>query len=98
VIGVYFQPKGLTLAQFDEVDRRVDQKLEEAGQEAPEGAFHTSCFGEDGQLSVFQIWESPEAFEKFGNTLMPILAEVGVEAGQPTIVPVHRLEQTPVEA
>ena len=30
----------------------------------------------------------------FGETLMPILTEVGIEAGEPAVMPIHRLSQT----
>jgi hypothetical protein len=40
---------------------------------------------------VFDVWESQETFEAFGETLMPILGELGVDAGQPNIAPVHNV-------
>lgn len=42
---------------------------------------------------VYDIWESQEAFESFGATLMPIIAELGVDVGQPMVEPIQRLEQ-----
>jgi len=33
-----------------------------------------------------------------GRTLMPILDEVGIEAGQPSIINIHRLDQAAVAA
>lgn len=49
-------------------------------------------FGPPEALMVFDIWDSPEAFEAFGVTLMPILAEVGVDPGEPMVMlhPQHR--------
>jgi hypothetical protein len=89
-IAVYFNPKGMTLDEFNESHRR----LSAAGAGAPSGRIHHSCFGDDGNLMVYQVWESPESFEAFGATLMPILAEVGIEPGKPDIMVLHRLEQT----
>ena len=89
-IAVYFHPKGMTLDQFNETHRR----LADAGAAEPEGRIHHSCFGDDGELMVYDIWESPETFQAFGQTMMPILAEVGVDAGEPSIMAVHRLDQT----
>jgi hypothetical protein len=43
---------------------------------------------------VYDIWDSPENFEAFGKVLMPILAEVGVDPGEPAVMPVHKLLQT----
>ena len=30
---------------------------------------------------VYDVWESPEAFATFGETLMPILTDIGVDPG-----------------
>lgn len=89
-IAVYFHPKGMTLQQFEKTHRR----LAEAGAAEPEGRIHHSCFGQDGDLMVYDIWESAEAFQAFGGTLMPILAELGIDAGNPSIMELHRLQQT----
>ncbi len=88
-IAIYFHPKGMTLEQFEETHRR----LEAAGASEPEGRIHHSCIGDDGDLMVYDIWESPESFEAFGGTLMPILEAIGIDVGQPSIMTVHRLEQ-----
>jgi hypothetical protein len=88
-IGVYFSPPGMTMDQFNEVHRL----LEDAGATDPSGRIHHSCFGEDGTLMVFDIWESPAAFQAFGEVLMPIIAQVGFDVGEPTIMPIQRLEQ-----
>jgi hypothetical protein len=54
-IAVYFHPKGMTMEQFEEAHRR----LSEAGEANPAGRIHHSCFGEDGGLMVYDVWESP---------------------------------------
>jgi hypothetical protein len=89
-IAVYFHPKGMTVAQFEEAHRR----LAAVGSAEPDGRIQHSCFGHDGDLMVYDIWESSEKFETFGATLMPIFDEVGIDAGQPTIMALHRLDQT----
>jgi hypothetical protein len=89
-IAIYFHPKGLTLDGFNETHRR----LVAVGAAEPPGRIHHSCFGEEGDLMVYDIWDSPEAFEAFGATLMPILGELGIDPGEPVITPVHRLQQT----
>ena len=91
-ITVYFHAKGMTLDQFKESHRRLDAVGTAAA--APPGRLHHSCFGDDGDLMVYQIWESPESFQAFGATLMPILAEMGIDPGEPSIMALHRLEQT----
>ena len=88
-IAVYFHPKGMTLDQFNEVHRLLKQ----SGHDNPSGRIHHSCFGEDGDLMVYDIWESPAAFEAFGAVLMPLVAEVALDVGEPAVMPIHQLEQ-----
>jgi hypothetical protein len=40
---------------------------------------------------VFDVWTSQAAFDKFGKTLMPILQQLGIDSGQPTVMPVHKV-------
>lgn len=84
-VAIYFAPRSLTTAQYDDVIKRLDA----AGASAPAGrSFHCS-FSAGPSLHIFEVWESPQAFEAFGSTLMPILAEVGVDPGRPLVTPVH---------
>jgi hypothetical protein len=89
-LAVYFHPKGMTLEQFNEIHRRLD----EAGEEDNPLRLHHSCIGTDGDLMVYDIWETEEAFHAFGAVLMPILAELGVDAGQPDVMQVQKLVQS----
>lgn len=89
-IAVYFHPPGLTLEMFDAVDRRIHDAL---GGAEPKGNIHSSVFGTDGDLMIYDVWESPEDFEAFGQLLMPILTELGVDPGTPDVMPIHRLFQ-----
>jgi hypothetical protein len=75
--------------QFEETHRC----LADAGAAQPEGRLHHSCIGDEGNLMVYDIWESPDAFQAFGATLMPILAEIGVDPGDPAIMPMRRIQQ-----
>jgi hypothetical protein len=45
----------------------------------------------DGQIQVFDVWESEAQFQNFGATLLPILADVGVDPGQPQVSPIHNI-------
>jgi hypothetical protein len=89
-LAVYFHPKNMTLAQFEEIHRRLDAT---AGEHS-EHRLHHSCIGADGDLMVYDVWDSRESFEAFGAALMPILAELGVDAGAPDVLEVHKLLQT----
>lgn len=88
-IAIYFHPESMTAAQYDDVIRR----LEAAGQGKPKGRTHHSTFGPDDHLMVYDVWDSQEDFDAFGQTLMPILAEVGLDPGQPDVMPVHNVIQ-----
>ena len=88
-ILVRFNPASLIAEQYDESTAR----LEQAGLEfPPEGLEYHVCFGSDGNLRVSEIWDSKEQFEAFGERLMPMLAEVGIEfSGEPEIVEIHNI-------
>jgi len=88
-IGIYFNPASMTAAQYDDIIGRLDA----AGAGKPAGRLYHACFGSGDKLQVFDIWESQQAFDKFGETLMPILQEIGLDAGQPMVEPVHNLIQ-----
>ena len=88
-ISVYINPVSATAAQYDEILRRLDA----AGAGKPAGRLYHACFGSGDKLQVFDIWESQQAFDKFGETLMPILQEIGTDPGQPMVEPVHNLIQ-----
>lgn len=42
----------------------------------------------DSGFRVIDVWESEEAFGRFGEVLVPILRELGVE-GRPEVYPAH---------
>jgi hypothetical protein len=82
-----FAPASLTAKQYDESVRR----LTESGDFPPAGLDYHVCFGSDGNLRVSEIWDSREQWEAFGQRLMPVLAEVGIEPGQPEVHEVHNI-------
>jgi hypothetical protein len=49
------------------------------------------CFLLDGNIRVSEIWDSREQLEAFAPRLMPILAELGVDPGQPEILEIHNI-------
>jgi hypothetical protein len=89
VIAVYMVTKNMTVEQHTEGSNR----LREAG--APEGAMKLhACFGEDGRLQAFDVWDSQEAFDEFMAYLGPVMEELGIELAQPpTIMPLVDLVQ-----
>jgi hypothetical protein len=86
-ILVRFAPASLTQEQYDESVRR----LREEGIFPPDGMDYHVCFGSDGTLRVSEIWDSREQWEAFGQRLMPLLAEVGIQPGEPEVVEVRNI-------
>ena len=88
-IVVRFNPTNVTRETYDE----SMQRLEAAGAwSQPDGLELHVLFGSEGNLRVSEIWDSREQLEAFGEQLMPILADVGIEfAGEPEIFEVHNL-------
>jgi hypothetical protein len=85
-IVVRFSPKSLTAKKYDEIIRT----LEERGMWPAEGVDYHVCFGADGNLLVSEIWDSQEAFAAFGEKLMPVLDEAGIEfSAEPQVFEVH---------
>ena len=86
-LGVYYAPAGLTAAKYDECIK----ELRKAGAGHPAGRTYHASFGPNDKLMVFDVWTSQAAFERFGKTLMPILQRVGVDPGQPSVMPMYKV-------
>jgi hypothetical protein len=86
-IVVRFHPANLTAEKYD----ATTKQLEEAGVPwPPDGLDHHICFGEEGSLNVSEIWDSREQWQAFGEQLMPVLTEAGIEfSGEPEVFEVH---------
>ncbi len=86
---VIVTPRSMDARQYEEVIKR----LENAGASTPAGRLYHVCFGTGSSLRVVDVWESQEAFNAFGQTLLPILGQVGIDPGQPEFVEVHNIIQ-----
>jgi len=86
-IVLRFSDPGMTTAKYDEIVKR----LEQAGAGSPAGRLYHVCFGDKENLRVSDIWDSRESFEKFGETLKPIMTDLGINLGQPEIIEVHNI-------
>jgi hypothetical protein len=90
-IVVRFAPESVTTQQYDQAVERVNQEL---GEELPDGCeLHVAFIGPDGNVRVSEIWDSQEQLEAFGQRLMPLLAELGIEPGEPEVLQVHAIER-----
>jgi hypothetical protein len=79
---------GMKAEKYDETMPRIQA----SGAFPPDGLDYHVAFSAGGSFRVSEIWDSKEQFEAFGQRLMPILAEGGVElAGPPEIIEIHNI-------
>ena len=78
---VRFAPESLTSDQYDHVVRR----LNEENVSPADGLDYEVCFGSGDKMKVSLVWDSKEQFDAFAARLMPILAEVGLDPGEPEV-------------
>jgi hypothetical protein len=83
---IRFAPASLTAEQYDESVRRLQE-----GEWPPDGLEYHVCFGSDPNLRVSEIWDSQEQLDAFGERLMPLLADVGIEPGEPEVMEIHNI-------
>jgi hypothetical protein len=84
-LGIYVTGKGFTQEKYDTTLAQLD----EAGAGAPAGRVSHVALETDGEVQVFDVWESKEAFDAFGATLLPILTAAGIEINEPMVSRVH---------
>ena len=84
---IRFAPPSMTASQYDETVRR----LEEVGDWPADGLDLHVCFGTEPELRVSEIWDSREQLDAFGQRLMPVLSEVGLDPGEPEVVEIHNI-------
>jgi hypothetical protein len=79
---------GMTSEKYDETLPAV----EASGEFPPDGLEYHVAFEADGLFRVSEIWDSLEQFQAFGERLMPVLAEHGIElSGDPEILQIHNV-------
>jgi len=86
-LAFYFTPDGFTKEKYDEALKQLDA----AGAGAPEGRSVHVGLETNGNIQVFDIWESQAAFDAFGATLVPIMSGLGVDPGTPRVAEVHNV-------
>jgi hypothetical protein len=90
MIGVYIRPESMTAEQYHAVDDQLD-----SDGVSMDGMLMHSCFSEGDNLAVFDVWESKEAFEAFGEKLVPVLQANGVSMSAPMFVEMIDYETRP---
>ena len=73
--------------QYDEITKR----LSAASAGSPQGRLFHVAFGSPDALRVSDIWDTHESFERFGQMLMPILQDIGVDPGEPELIETHNI-------
>ena len=86
-LGFYFTPAGFTTEKYDEAIKQLDA----AGAGAPAGRSYHVALETNGDIQVFDIWESQADFDAFGATLVPIMSGLGVDPGTPSVAQVHNV-------
>lgn len=80
-LAMFFNASGMTEQMYHD----AIAQLADAGKGNPEGrTFHAALKSGD-DVQVFDVWESQEQFEAFGQTLIPILAALGTDPGTPMV-------------
>ena len=91
-IVAVFQSPSLTRETYEQIVRKLTggkrSRMETTADWPVDGVLvHVAGQTENG-FRVVDVWESEDAFRRFGEKLMPIMQEVGVE-GTPDIYQAH---------
>jgi len=82
---IQFNFSGVTEKQYEQ----VNDELRRIGQFPPSGLIHHIASFEGKNCQVTELWESKDAFERFGRTLMPIVNKFGIPEAKPTVRTVY---------
>jgi len=90
-IVAVFQSPTLTQATYEESVRQLSggsSRMEKPADWPVKGLLvHVAGQGPNG-FRVVDVWESEEAFQRFGEKLMPIMKAIGI-GGEPEVYPSH---------
>jgi hypothetical protein len=91
VLARFTGAPSVTSEKYDESLKRLKAS---GSQWPPDGLAYHVAFSSGGRFRVSEIWDSRKQFDAFGERLMPILKDVGVElAGEPEMLDVHNIIQ-----
>ena len=82
---VQFNFSGLSTKIYD----KAWEELRAKGYSNPKGLLHHVGGIQGNNFVVCDVWESLEAFNKFGEILMPLISKLGFPDVKPIITPVH---------
>src|SRR3979411_1122343 len=76
-----FVKTGITPGEYDQMREKLG-----GGDTPPDGGvFHAAAVGEDGKIRVFEVWDSREQAEAWGEKVMAVRTEAGFGDGPPSI-------------
>ncbi len=75
----------------DQYDATISRLQNDGGDFPPAGQDYHCAFNTNEGFRVSEVWDSREEFEAFGPRLMPILAEQGIDPGEPEILEVYNV-------
>jgi hypothetical protein len=88
VLARFTAAGNVTNEMYDETIRR----LEKSGDWFPDGLDFHVAFRSNGNFCVSEVWDSREQFDAFGERLMPILKDVGIELrSEPEMLETHNI-------
>ena len=78
----------------DEYDQ-MREKLGVGDSPPAGGVLHVAAVGDDGKIRVFEVWDSREQAEAWGDRVMAVRTEAGFGGGPPAIeyLDVHNVVQ-----
>ncbi len=90
-IGVIFHFPGGTAEQYDEVCGALNggRPLRSLADWPGGGCLSHAAGATSDGFSVIDVWESPEKFQAFGEKLMPLVHQAGLQPEEPVVFPVH---------
>ena len=77
----------MTAKQYD----AIVERLYKEGVHPDPGLELELCFGSGDQMKVSLLFDSMEHFESFGAKIGPVLSEMGMDAGEPEIIKLHKV-------
>jgi hypothetical protein len=88
ILARFTPTSAMTSEQYDESVRR----LREVGEWPPAGLQYHVAFWSDSDFRVSEVWDSREQMDTFGERLMPVLEDVGIELSkQPETLKIHNI-------
>ena len=98
-VGMLQTLQGVTKEQYDQVNEKMFGQSPPPADKAPDGLIVHSAGPTQGGWYIYDIWESPEHFQRFATEkLGPAMAATGAGGGaqpQPQFFPIETLVKGP---